>query len=144
MVKQGELVLQTGRALSLTFLKQWLVYGGQLEGLPTREKNQYKVADALTQARTLKTGEPYLIAPRETPIPYPPGRKYPFGDPAKIPSIGCIGRFHSHQHARDSAKDYSELVVVWFQDDFAFPIDPTVLEQLRQLEWERLAQDYEI
>ncbi len=143
MSKHGELTLATGRTLDLKALKQWQVYEGQLEGLPTREKNQYKVADALAQARSLNQGEPHLIPPVETPIKYPPGRKYPFGDPASIPRIGCIGRFHSLQHARDSKMDYSGLVIVWFQADFAFPIDPAVLEQLRLLDWERLAHDYE-
>jgi len=29
--------------------------------------------------------------------------------------------------------------VVWFQDDFALPIDPYVLSQLAVFEWERRA-----
>ncbi len=49
----------------------------------------------------------------------------------------------SPEPARDPLQDYSVLTVIWFQDDFAFPIDPQVLEQIRALDWEQLAQDFE-
>jgi hypothetical protein len=31
--------------------------------------------------------------------------------------------------------------VGWFQDDFAFPIEPRALEQLRAIDWEQHAVD---
>jgi hypothetical protein len=96
------------------------------------------------EQRRHPNGAPYLIPPPEKPLPQPfQDRPYPFGEPAALPSIVCVARFACLTHARNPAMDYSELVVIWFQDQFAFPIDPGILEQLRDLEWERLAQDYE-
>ncbi|WP_437969802.1 hypothetical protein WMF04_11130 [Sorangium sp. So ce260] len=55
----------------------------------------------------------------------------------------CIGRFDSRQPARDQKGDYSGLVVIWFQDEFAFPIAPVVVTQLLAIDWETHAADLE-
>ena len=39
--------------------------------------------------------------------------------------------------------DMSWLVVVWYQETPAFPIEPTVLELLTQIDWDQLATDGE-
>jgi hypothetical protein len=33
------------------------------------------------------------------------------------------------------------LLVIWFQNEFAFPIDPAVVTQLLAIDWETLAAD---
>ncbi len=57
--------------------------------------------------------------------------------------MACIARFRSSSPARDPKLDYPELVVIWLQEEFAFPIDPPVLEHLLALDWERLAGEWE-
>lgn len=139
-----DLKLLSGRELTLQGLEQRRVYGTMLEGLPTREKNQRLLEALREQARRLLPGvEPYLIAPRETPITWRGQEKYPFGDPARLPAVACIAHFRSSSPARDPKLDLSELVVVWLQEEFAFPIDPQVLEHLLALDWERLAGEWE-
>lgn len=136
--------LLTGREISLRSIEQFRVYEGLLEGLPTRQMNQRQLEALREQARRLLRGvEPYLVPPTEKPIEWLEGKKYPFGDPAELPRVACIARFGSRQVARNADLDYSQLVVVWLQDEFAFPIDPGVLEHLRTLDWERLAGDFE-
>jgi hypothetical protein len=44
---------------------------------------------------------------------------------------------------RDKSKDCSVLAAVWFQDTFAFPIDPLVLEHFRGVDWAEKAEDGE-
>jgi uncharacterized protein (TIGR02996 family) len=141
--------LQSGRLVALRELRQFRVYEGLLEGLPRTELNQRIINGILEEERTrLSTGEPYLIRPDETPIqsqrPIENRWKGPhlWGQPAALPSVGCVGRFHSSHPARDSGRHFSELVVVWFQEDFALPIDQKAWAQLLVLDWERYAADY--
>jgi hypothetical protein len=91
---------------------------------------------------TLYSSSPYLIQPVEKPIDLD-GKPYPFGTPASLPNITCIGRFASLQPVRNKNKDFSELIVIWYQDEFAFPIDPIVVKELQLLDWERFADDFE-
>jgi uncharacterized protein (TIGR02996 family) len=37
----------------------------------------------------------------------------------------------------------SELVIIWFQDECPFPINPSVREQIRAIDWDRYAVDYD-
>ena len=141
MTSRRQLQLKT-RAVSIESLNQREIYAGQIEGLPTREKNKELIASALTRLRAAGAA-PYLVPPVETPIPYPRG-DYPFGEPAALPRVICVASCRSPFPARDSSKDASHMTIVWFQDDYAFPIEPSVQEHLSNLEWERLAVDYEL
>ena len=39
--------------------------------------------------------------------------------------------------------DYSELVVIWFQGEFALPIAPPIVDYLKTVDWEADATDLE-
>jgi uncharacterized protein (TIGR02996 family) len=139
-----EICLRSGRAVSLRALRQFRVYEGLLEGLPTTQLNQQIIDELLAQEREGPAGgEPYLIRPVETPLEYPRDRPYPFGQPRGLPPIACVGRFHSFQPAREPWRHYSELVVIWFQAEFALPIDPQVWEQFLSIDWDQHAADYD-
>jgi hypothetical protein len=142
MSKTGDIDLISGRGIDLRFLSQRLTYDGLLEGLPTVALNQRIIERLIKEERNARHGrEPYLIPPTQTPIEH--GRPYPFGEPAALPHVACIARYQSYRPARDTTKDYSELSVIWFQADFAFPIDAVVLDALRRLDWEAHAHDAE-
>ena len=143
MAIAGDIVLITGRRLSLRELRQYLTYEGLLEGLPTADMNNRNL-DRLIVAHRDKpyAGGPYLIQPIEKPIDcgnY--DRPYPFGTPSALPAVTCIGRFDSLQAARNRDSDMSGLVVIWFQEEFAFPIDPDVFTKLQAIDWETHAAD---
>jgi len=135
-----KLQLNSGRILYLGELRQWNVYEGLLEGLPTKEWNR-KIVDRIVAENHGSYGEPLLIEPIETPVDYIEGKRYPFGEPAALPHVACVARLSSAA-ARDKDKDYSLLRVVWFQNDFG-AIDSDVLQQLRTIDWEKLASDHE-
>lgn len=136
----AEFTLATGRSVRLQSLRQWSTYAGQLEGAPTRERNEQMVQRVLQQES--RPGEPgTLIQPIERAIEL---KNYPFGTPAALPSVTCVGRLHSFQPARDLALDCSDLVVVWFQDSYAFPIEPSVRARINALDWVNLAYDSEL
>lgn len=140
MSNRNEFRLLTGRLIRLTAIHQWGTYSGLLEGIPTKELNQRHIRYTIDEARTHHHFEPYLIQPVESPIEY--GGKYRFGTPASIPDITCIGVFNCFDPARDKSMDGSTLPVVWFQPDFAFPIDEVVQQQIIAMDWETLASDF--
>jgi hypothetical protein len=82
--------------------------------------NQRLVVNILAEQRQEHGAEPFLIEPEQKPIAYE-GR-YPFGTPATMPPIACVARFDS-EPARDLTKNYSSLVIVWFQEHFSLAIE---------------------
>ena len=122
-------------------LNQNNIYSGLLEGLPTRERNSKIISNTLAQLQK-SNNNPYLVPPIEKPIPYSRG-KYPFGEPSRLPKIKCIASCQSFS-IQDDPLYASHLTLIWFQDDYAFPIDPLVVEHIQTLEWARHAVDYEI
>jgi hypothetical protein len=142
-MRNAKLELRSGRVVQVCELWQWLVYEGLLEGLPTREMNRREIERIAADERWRHYGAaPIVLPPNETPIPYHDDRPYPFGEPARLPAIVCGARLESAP-ARDASMHLSGLCVVWFQPDFAFPIDPEALEHLRGIDWERHAIDME-
>lgn len=135
----GELTLASGRTIRLCSLRQWAVYSGLLEGLPTREMNAAQIDHVCSKARARNGHEPFLIEPAQAPIEYP-GR-YPFGEPAVLPSIGCEAEFVS---SGDDVGHYTCLTVIWFQDDYAFPLSSEAEQALFALDWTNLAKQQEV
>ncbi|HEV7694384.1 MAG TPA: hypothetical protein VGO52_26345 [Hyphomonadaceae bacterium] len=139
--------MKTRQKIEILELRQHLTYEGLLEGVPTRERNQRQidglVASLSEQVSPHWTPPPvFLVPPFETPISMPDGKPYPFETPARLPSVTCIARLQSYT-TRDPDMDYSNLTVIWFQEAFALPIAEDISTQLQQLDWTRLATDYE-
>jgi hypothetical protein len=139
MPARYDIQMASGRSISLAALNQSRTYEGLLEGVPTDKMNKRHVDSALKKAHELWKQRPYLIPPVETPIKFE--REYPFGVPAEIPGITCFARFRSHQPVGQG--DYSELTLVWFQSEFALPIDEEILVHICAMDWNKHATDYE-
>lgn len=59
------------------------------------------------------------------------------------PYIACTALFRSNGVMREDDEDIafaSILAVVWFQENFALPIDESVLERIKAIDWDRLAE----
>ncbi len=123
-------------------LHQWPTYGGLLEGLPTDRMNENILKRVVEEARKHTYNDAvYIIQPEQTPIPY--DKKYPFGTPMQMPAITCIASFTSHQPAYNQEKDGSALTIVWYQEEYAFPVSQAILEQFRKIPWSTLAKDFD-
>ena len=57
-------------------------------------------------------------------------------DPARLPSIACTADFVSTGKTWEYR---ANLTVIWFQDEYAFPLDPDIETSLRALDWDGLA-----
>jgi hypothetical protein len=79
-MQNGRIVLASGGTIQMHSLRQWLVYRGLLEGLPTREMNNRMIDHLRREARDRTGHAPFLIEPTQEPIEYP--EKYPFGEQA--------------------------------------------------------------
>jgi uncharacterized protein (TIGR02996 family) len=141
--KPEDITQRSGRWVSLRELRQWRTYGGLLEGSPNDEINQQILRHAQTEAaRGAISANSYLIPPvirnrLQKGWDIAP-RQYQF-----LPATACVGRFTSTPRSNDSNYHASELVIIWFQDEFAFPIDPAVREQIRAIDWEKHATDFD-
>ena len=92
----------------------------------TREYLRERVRKAITGDEDPTS--PYLYIP-------PPGAKEnPFGQ-LKMPGVVCAGLFS------DSPDGSSCVLAVWYQDEFALPIDERVVDQLRGIDWSRFCYD---
>lgn len=138
MTATNRLKLYSGYEVWIEALRQELTEAGRLEGLPTIESNQRRIK-WLQQREREACEAVYLVPPLETPIEY--DEPYPFGTPSSLPAVMCIATFKSFG---PSPIQGSKLVVIWFQDQYAFPIDASVEKQLLELDWERLALTYEL
>ncbi|VTT96402.1 Uncharacterized protein OS=Cystobacter violaceus Cb vi76 GN=Q664_31220 PE=4 SV=1 [Gemmataceae bacterium] len=139
---QTDFTLNSGRTIHLQELRQWGLYEGLLEGLPNREMNARRVESIVRTERDRSGQEPYLIRAVETPIKRHKNRPSPFGTPASLPGIVCVGRFTSYQPTKGSDEDGSELLVIWFQHEFALPVDQGVRQQIRAIDWDTHATNF--
>ncbi|MBM9506422.1 hypothetical protein [Actinacidiphila acididurans] len=114
--------------------------GGMLEGYPCKRINDWKVSSLQRQAEHAFSTRPVHLVP--------PSREYPeetagaFGPVEVLPSVACVGVFHSA--ALDPAMDGSALTVAWFQPTPVVPAGEDADLALRGIHWEELAQDYEL
>jgi hypothetical protein len=138
----SEITLDSGRTVSLVEIRQSRTYEGLLEGIPTKRMNDRQIAHLMKEHASRSGATPVLITPIQTPIAH--SGIYPFGTPASLPAITCVGRFSSGTPTRGGRGDYSTLTAVWFQDDFCFPVDSEIFLKLRALDWESLAESLEL
>jgi len=134
--------LASGREIRLLAIDQYGTYEGLLLGVPTTRMNQ-EMMDEL-RVRYLRPGEygvPLLLEPEQRPLDVPP-HVHRMGTPAELPAVTCIARLMSDGLA-GTDDIWSVLRVIWFQDDFAFPIAERALQQLAEMDWEAHATSWE-
>lgn len=123
------------RRPSLEFLNQKQTYFGLYEGVPTAEINRDYVAHAQQDAKTLFSGLPlYLVPPIEKVWTNNSGSAY-----ASLPGVTCIAYLSDKPMNPDM--ECSRLIVLWYQDSYALPIAPHILEHLSGVDWETVSED---
>lgn len=136
-----EIIFKNNLSVRINVIHQERTYSGLLEGLPTRKMNEQKLhglpLEAQNQLGKIKV---YLIEPSQKKIEY---EEYPFGEPASLPRITCMAQLENNRPARNEEMDFSMLILIWFQDAFAFPIEESILKTIETLDWAEIAQDFE-
>lgn len=133
-----DLTLSSGRSVRLLYLSQSFTYGGWQEGVPDSRINDQIVESAARRAKEKYQREPVLLKPRRRDYLRSPEHRDP--DTEWLPVIESLCVLRSLSPARDLECDYSSVTVVWYQDEFGLPTGD-FLEQFKQIDWERYAED---
>ncbi|MHC5536784.1 hypothetical protein ACYOEI_00755 [Singulisphaera rosea] len=147
-----QITLQSGRTITLEALDQEMSYAGLLEGTPDAKTNDWYIESSLRVAarRCVPGARPHLIPPSRRDYLREPGDMRPIVEhsphrtPEWLPMVRCIGVFKDVGTARDPDRDLSVLVIVWFQDEYALPIQEPALDQLLALDWDSRAFDVDL
>jgi hypothetical protein len=110
-----------------------------LEGIPTTKMNSRILAEVMDEARKFcGFNEVHLIEPMQRPIEYI--GEYPFGKPSALPAVICIVELRHLYPCRDKKKDFS--CIIWFQQDYAFPIDTEILQKIKNIPFSKLCEEF--
>jgi len=142
-----DIQLNCGIKIRLDEIYQYHTYSGLLNGYTNHIFNKKYIEEAqdLAKVKLWSGHSPFLIQPVETPINAPERvlqnplyQEYP---PSKLPAVACLASFISFSVKNDD-EHASCLNFVWFQDQFAFPIEESVEEQIKKIDWHLYAKDF--
>jgi len=143
--------LESGRVISLTKLNQLRTYGGQYEGLP---RYTPLVANELQRQVQGGWGKTIIIDTSAVPIPLSEERKDYYRNHrvrslsnhslTSLAPVTCVASFQSSDVAKGNSDDgdFSVLNMIWFQEDFAMPIDPDILNLIKSVDWDTEAENW--
>lgn len=124
------------KIVSLASLFQFNTYQNLLCGLPTTPFNASicnRLKDEVKEFFDVDAF--YLIPPLEIEIPI--NGTYKLGTPMQLPSITCIAEFFCFESC-------TRLILAWYQNDFALPIDEEILQKIKLIVWEETANEFDI
>ncbi len=141
-MKQNKLVVDKSLTVTLVQLIQGLTYNGVLEGFPNEAMNQKIMAQAEVRAAKLLY-QPVVITVPPAVNTKPLDPVSDFEGYQKLPEVCCMALLKCHDAFKDKTKDYATLGVVWYQDEFAFPIAANILAELKKLPFKQYCSEYE-
>jgi hypothetical protein len=144
----------------LTRLDQFRTYGGLLLGFPNELTNASVIREVLERAAEGTRGRvvPQLVEPEYLPYRAPVqaqllgrGGELVTDGPVtetvgqRLPLVACIAHLECpellHPPEPPSMFTYSTVTLVWFQERYAFPIVPVVVDYIKGLDWRAVAVD---
>jgi len=152
--------LNSVREIALARIEQWRSYAGVLAGMPNRAMNDRVIEGVRSRAlqHCLEGAAPYLVPPRLSPVERKPASAEYLrltGMTAEqsaardqqmhyeqLPAVVCVAVFDSGELAKPGSEPMSSLTLIWFQDEFALPVDAGVLAHIQALDWETLAVEW--
>jgi hypothetical protein len=144
-----KITLDSGRILIMTSLMQRTTYSRTMKSLPTRKYNDSRVNyDHDSETYVLHAPRLYSNFCQMLPPDSSFAQRYA-GDPVEVlPGITCIARMISNPCEPNDWTEYdavrpvsSCLTLVWFQNYWAMPIAPEVMEKLKVFDWDAHACD---
>ena len=124
----------------ITKIVQYPTYIGLIEGFPNVNSNN----DILNEVKSKRNFSNYiddsvfLIEPKRTQF-----ADWLFGKKEKLPIVTCIIEVECYDTFRDKTKAMSVLGIVWFQEDYAFPIDADILEKIKEIPFRKICKETE-
>ena len=122
----------------LNSFHQWKTYEALHEGLPTTDINIGIIERVKLRAQALYPQQSiHLIEPELTPF----AMEGAFSEFSQYPRYTCVARILHMEAIRTITKAASSLVVIWMQENYAMPIDEEVLEKIKWIEWDMVADE---
>lgn len=117
-------------------LTQDITYDGLLEGEPSEIVNQIVINNIKQRAKKiLEIEDVYILNSHE---------KSKFSDNKfELPRITCIALLKSNEVFKNNEMDFSCLGLIWFQDELAFPISNSIIDQIKKINYKELCSEYE-
>lgn len=130
------------RRVTMTSLEQVYAYGGMISGSPTLAINDLIIEEIKNKASKKFSGNKpiHFIEPKRTDRDA--RDRFTTRTKQNIPGIACIAEFTSSFPARNYDDSSSLLILVWFQEKWAMPIDKNIQKEIELLNWQELAYDY--
>ena len=140
-----KITLKSERIISLEEIYQDLTYSSLLEGIPTRRLNKDIIKQTYKSVndKIYSSAPIHIIKPTEEPLDLPEDRldyyksKGEDWEPLSMPKISCMANFISEAITENYM--FSNLTIVWFQENWALPIEKTVLNKIIALDWNKYA-----
>jgi hypothetical protein len=133
------MLLTVAPSFELSSLSLERPYAGLLVGFPTTQRNDH-IVERTRQWAVQKHGQHVVVIdPVRKPGVYPLYKPGIHSGPRKfLPAVTCQGMFQSGP-VRNEPEVCSLLLIIWFKDAFALPIDPGVIETIRKVDRETCA-----
>ncbi len=127
------IIIDNDLEVEIEALSQFKTYRNVIYGYPTERRNNWLIKNILESAH--KTNNPqsvYLIQPEHKILDdVIPKCKV-------IPDIECHLEVRSKIIFNDKNESDSQMLIIWFQDEFAFPIDPIIIEKIKTIPYRKL------
>lgn len=149
------ITLDSGIEISLQSLKQHLGYSSLLEGIPWGEKVEWVIKQEIRwfkeSCKQDDGSEPAfaVIEPQLMDLPFSQEKleslhRFYKRKPVSIGPVACRGYFkHDNMVRVEDGCGYSGLTIIWFQEGFQSPMPEYVVEQIKKIDWESAAENFE-
>jgi hypothetical protein len=140
----SDLIIETNKEVSIKSMIQWNTYSDISAGIPTDQFNEQIINWAKQSAKEFsRMEEIYLIEPKQTPIPDDEEFHFPFAKPASLPRVTCVAKLWHDDVFRNTDKMFSSLCIIWFQEDYAFPIDQDILNKIKEVPFSEVCGEFD-
>jgi hypothetical protein len=137
---QFQLILKEDVEVTITSIHQEITYDGLLEGYPCEKLNNMILHNTEIKAKNLFfQDEIYMIKPV---IKVGEEEYGPFGKMMELPLVTCIAMLTCRKIFRDPDKHFSALTVIWFQDQYAFPIHENIIEKITAVPFKEVCGEF--
>jgi len=104
--------------------------------------NNRIIRDAINEAkRILDFGNLHFIVPVQTP--YKVENDNTNREFASIPEVTCVAELYHYDVFRDMSKTFSAVGILWFQDNYAFPIDSNILDKIIEIPFSKICIEFD-
>ena len=129
------IVLRSGREISLYELLMSYTYAGLLEGRKSERANEQILRTLCQHASRLWKPAPFLILSQTRYL----------GDLSReLPRFTFVARFLSFRPIGNSNKNASNLVIIWLASELDPVLPGDVVKEIEAIDWDKLAENFDL